>query len=594
MHVIATAGHVDHGKSTLVRALTGMEPDRWAEERRRGMTIDLGFAWTALPSGAEIAFVDVPGHQRFVPTMLAGVGPVPAVLFVVAADEMWARQSDEHLAALTALRVRHGVLAVTRSDLADPARATAEAVRRIRSSPLGDIEAVPVSGVTGVGLKQLRAALDRMVAEIPAPRANKRVRLWVDRAFTIRGSGTVVTGTLASGTIHRGDELQVAPRGHPVRVRAVQTLMRPVEQESAVARVAVNLRGMDVSEVHRGDAVVSIGGWRNTCCADVRIDALDVATRLPRELVLHIGSAAVSVAVRRLGADTARLTLAAALPLQPGDRGLLRNPGEKHIVSGVVFLDVAPEPLLRRGAAAARALSLTDMTGSIEPADEVRRRGAVQRGEFAKWGVVLHPAAVPAGAIAVGDWLVSAARWAQWVDQLTAAVDDHALHHPLRGGMSEEAARHAVGILDAQLFRAVVAGSPTLESQAGVVRRVGVMPSFTPSARAAMDEVRSRLRHQPYDAPRGTDLDRLGLTEPVLTAAARHGLLLALGSGIYLLPDVEAMALPLLGALPQPFSLAEARDALGARRRIVVALLEHLDARGLTRRAGAAGRIVVT
>src|SRR5688500_10090407 len=198
MDVIATAGHVDHGKSTLVRALTGMEPDRWAEERRRGMTIDLGYAWTALPSGAVIAFVDVPGHARFIGNMLAGLGPAPAVLVVVAADEGWRRQSGEHLAAVDALGLRHGLLAVTRSDLADPGPATREALAHLRRSSLGEVEAVSVSGVTGLGVEELRAALDRLVARLPDPQVAGPVRLWVDRAFTVRGSGTVVTGTLGA------------------------------------------------------------------------------------------------------------------------------------------------------------------------------------------------------------------------------------------------------------------------------------------------------------------------------------------------------------------------------------------------------------
>ncbi len=196
MQVIATAGHVDHGKSALVRALTGTDPDRWAEERRRGLSIDLGFAWLTLPSGERLAFVDVPGHERFVPNMLAGIGPVPAVLFVVAADEGWMPQSAEHLAALDALGVRHGLLAVTRADLADPGPAAAEAARRIAVTSLGPVECVAVSAVTGEGLPGLIAALDRLAAELPAPDPAAPVRLWVDRAFTVTGSGTVVTGTL--------------------------------------------------------------------------------------------------------------------------------------------------------------------------------------------------------------------------------------------------------------------------------------------------------------------------------------------------------------------------------------------------------------
>src|SRR5690349_18475281 len=187
MHVIATAGHVDHGKSTLIRALTGMEPDRWAEERRRGLTIDLGFAWTSLPSGATVAFVDVPGHQRFVTNMLAGIGSVPAALFVVAADDGWMPQSAEHLAALDALGVEHGLVAITRSDLADPGPAAARARAEVAATSLGPVPAVAVSGTTGAGLDNLRAALDDLVSRLPRPDVSAPVRLWIDRAFTIRG-----------------------------------------------------------------------------------------------------------------------------------------------------------------------------------------------------------------------------------------------------------------------------------------------------------------------------------------------------------------------------------------------------------------------
>jgi len=216
VQVIATAGHVDHGKSTLVRALTGMEPDRWEAERRRGMTIDLGFAWLTLPSGERLAFVDVPGHERFVPNMLAGVGPVPAVMFVVAADEGWMPQSAEHLAAVDALGIGRGLLVVTRADLADPGPALREAAARIRGSSLGQVDGLAVSGVTGQGMPELRAALAALAGRLPAADPGAPVRLWADRAFSIRGSGTVVTGTLPAGTIAAGDELHAAPSMRPV------------------------------------------------------------------------------------------------------------------------------------------------------------------------------------------------------------------------------------------------------------------------------------------------------------------------------------------------------------------------------------------
>ena len=255
MHVIATAGHVDHGKSTLVRALTGIEPDRWAEERRRGMTIDLGYAWTTLASGADVAFVDVPGHQRFIGNMLAGLGPAPAVVLVVAADEGWRPQSAEHLAAVDALGISRGLVVVTRSDLADPGPAVAEALAQVARTSLAGSTALAVSARTGQGLDALRAALDDLVASLPAPDRDARMRLWVDRSFSVRGSGTVVTGTLGAGTIRVGDELVVHRTdgtSQSVGVRGLQSLGRARDEVSAVARVAVNLRGIGVDDVARG------------------------------------------------------------------------------------------------------------------------------------------------------------------------------------------------------------------------------------------------------------------------------------------------------------------------------------------------------
>src|SRR4051812_6017135 len=310
MYVVATAGHVDHGKSTLVRALTGMEPDRWAEERRRGMTIDLGFAWTTLPSGASLAFVDVPGHERFVGNMLAGVGPVPAALLVVAADEGWMPQSAEHVAALDALGVRHGLLVITRADLADPGPALAQARAELAPTTLAGVPDLAVSAVTGAGLPELRHALDDLATRLPAAVPDAPVRLWVDRSFTIKGSGTVVTGTLHAGTLHVGDDLDLA--GTRVHVRGLHTLGTPATSVTAVARVAVNLRGVPKDRIARGAALLTPDRFRPTDVIDVRLLG-DPVQALPETAMLHVGSAAVAVRVRPLGPDTARLRLGAAL-----------------------------------------------------------------------------------------------------------------------------------------------------------------------------------------------------------------------------------------------------------------------------------------
>lgn len=584
MHVVATAGHVDHGKSTLVRVLTGMEPDRWAEERRRGMTLDLGFAWTTLPSAAAVAFVDVPGHERFVPTMLAGVGPVPAVLLVVAADAGWMPQSAEHLDAVHALGVRHGLLAVTRSDLADPAAATERALAEIAATSLGAVEAVAVSGTTGAGLDALRAALDRLLAALPAPDAGAPVRLWVDRAFTIRGSGTVVTGTLGAGTLRTGDELELVPGGRRVAVRGLQSLGEPVEVAHGTARVAVNLRGVAVDEVSRGVALVAPGGWFSTSTVDVRVSGA-AAGELPAELVLHVGSAAVPVRVRPLGTDALRVSASRPLPLHVGDRMLLRDPGRHSIAAGLRVLDVDPPALRRRGAAADRAAVLSTMDGRPDGAGELRRRGAVRTGRLRAMGV---PVPAAAGA---GDWLVDPGQAERWRATLAREVAAHATAHPLEHGLPVQAARHRLGLPDVRLLGALVAGPADADAAAAsrLVLRDGRVvaagePEVPGEVRAAVDAVRTDLAAAPYAAPEANRLAELGLGRRELAAAVRAGALLRVADGIYLLPGADAGAAAVLAGLPQPFTLSEARRALGTTRRVAVPLLELLDGRGLTQR----------
>ncbi|POX76574.1 GTP-binding protein, partial [Mycobacterium kansasii] len=400
MFVIATAGHVDHGKSTLVHRLTGMWPDRLAEEQRRGLTIDLGFAWTDV-DGRRLAFVDVPGHERFVPTMLAGVGPVPAVMFVVAATEGWMPQSDEHLAALDALRVRHVLVVVSKADLADPAPAIAQVRQRLAGAPV----------VLGTDLDQVRSGLLTLVQRLPQPDRDGDVRLWVDRCFTVRGAGTVVTGTLSAGTIRVGDELEHA--GRRVTVRGLQSLGRAVDEVAAVARVALNLRGVDRRQLARGDTVRTPGAWLDTAEIDV---ALWSAGPLHRQLVLHIGSAAVPVQVRALGTAGARLRLAGPLPLRVGDVGLLRDPGEHRIAAGIEVLDVRPPELRRRGAARARGEELA--TGRVRPPDcapaaQLRAMGLRATGHR------------------VGDWVVDPQWWAGRRELAVMTVQRWAAEHDI-------------------------------------------------------------------------------------------------------------------------------------------------------------------
>ncbi|MGZ4600645.1 MAG: selenocysteine-specific translation elongation factor [Oryzihumus sp.] len=588
MHVVATAGHVDHGKSTLVRALTGMEPDRWAEERRRGMTIDLGYAWTALPGGAMLAFVDVPGHERFIGNMLAGLGPAPAVMFVVAADEGWRRQSTEHLAAVDALGLRDGLLVVTRSDLADPRPATEEARDRLSRSSLGAVEAVAVSGATGAGVPMLRDALQRVADRLPTPDPTARVRLWVDRSFTVRGSGTVVTGTLPAGTVNVGDELELA--GRRVRVRGLQSLGEAQDHVEAVARVAVNLRSVAREDVGRGQALLTPGSWRQTDVVDARLPSDPAA--LPAHLVLHVGTASVPARLRGLGGDTVRLSLARPLPLVAGDRAILRDPGRHAVAAGVVVLDVDPPSLRRRGAARERALELVDSAAGPDLAAEVRRRGAVPESDLTGLGLgaVVEQESLAPGVHRRGAWLVDDDAWQTWARRLGTVVDEWAKVHPLDPAVPTEVARREAALPDVSLVPGL-ADAAGVQLRGGRLSRPGVVPSLGP-AEPGLQELEQRLRTDPFAAPERPDLEELGLGTRQLAAADRAGRLLRLSEDVVLLPDGPARAMRVLAALPQPFTLSEARVALGTTRRVAVPLLEHCDSRGWTVRVDSSHRRV--
>ena len=559
MFVIATAGHVDHGKSTLVQRLTGMWPDRLAEEQRRGLTIDLGFAWTEI-DGRQFAFVDVPGHERFVANMLAGAGPVPAVMFVVAATEGWMPQSEEHLAALHALGVGHVLVVISKADLDDPSIAIEQVRQRIVDAPV----------VVGTDLNKVRAELVSLVDGLPPPDRDADVRLWVDRSFSVRGAGTVVTGTLAAGTIRVGDELEHA--GRRVTVRGLQSLGRDQTEVGAVARVAVNLRGIDRQHIGRGDAVRTPGAWLDSEEIDV---ALRAAGKLHRELVLHVGSAAVPVHVRPLGTVGARLRLARPLPLRVGDVGLLRDPGEHRIAAGIEVLDVRPPQLRRRGAARARADELA--TGRVRPpvcmrANELRAMGFAPTGQL------------------VGDWVVDRQWWAERRQQVMTAVQRWVTEHDVAAGMPLETLRRQAGLPAVELVSTLLDGTG-LEVADGLVRQPNTgLPSRVDKAVRTLE---AWLGAEPFRAPEADELKELKLGNQELAAAVRTGRLTRIAEGVVLGPDVFDRAAEVLKTLPEPFTVSDARRALGTSRRVAVPLLEQLDARRITRRSDDGTRTVV-
>ena len=594
MQVIATAGHVDHGKSTLIRALTGIEPDRLAEEKRRGLTIDLGFAWTALPSGREVSFVDVPGHERFLGNMLAGLGPAPIVCFVIAADEGWQAQSGDHRDAIAALGIDQGLIVITRMDLAPDRveQVIAEARSELAGTGLAGAPAVGISAVAGQGLDELRTLLDAAVGSAREPSTAQRVRLWVDRAFSISGAGTVVTGTLAAGTLRREDRLTLcgADRSGEVVVRGLQSRGGQVPQLGPVSRAAVNLRGVSTEEIGRGDVLLTPDTWELTHLLDVRRSTGTSLEDAPQQLVAHIGTAAVGARVRPLGPDHARLTLDRPLPLQLGDHLVLRSSGSHSVRNGVQALDLDPPFLERRGDGARQRAVLEQMPLGGDLALEVRRRGAVRASLLLRYGMTL-PVPLPETVHRHGDWLVDAEARTGWAEQLGERVAQQRRTDPLTAGLPRRAAIDALALPDEALLDLVVAAAGLVQHEGRV--RDAESGQDLGAAEAGVRTLEERLARSPFAAPEADDLAALGLGPRELAAAAAQGRLLRLPDEVILLPAAPALAMRALAALPQPFTTSEARQALATTRRVAIPLLEHLDSRGWTRRPDPGHREVV-
>ncbi len=558
MRVVATAGHGDPGTSTLVLALTGTDPDRFEEEKRRGLTIDLGFAHTTLPSGAGVSFVDVPGHVRFLRNMLAGVGGVDACMFVVAATEGWKPQSEEHLRILEMLGIRHGVIVLTKRDLVDAESlgiAELDVSDHVAGTFLAGAPILAVAAPSGDGLDELRAALEDLVAHTPPAAERGRARRWVDRVFAAKGSGTVVTGTLTDGTIHRDEQLVVEPGARATRVRGIQTLGAAVDVIEPGNRVALNLSGVSQDELHRGDCVVAPGRWRTSD----RFDAtLDVLPSLGHEVsrrgayVAYIGSRELPVRLRLLGADSlapgqrasVRVFLPVPLPILPGDRYVLRESGRDETVGGGELLDIAPVTKASHAAP----------DGTVERA--IAERGWVDVAELELLtGVAVEPA--------VGHWATTPALLDATRQRLQDVIES-AGEHGVDTATLAEHERAVVATLDGVVVesgraRPAASGDPYADHPlAASIRAGGMSPEAPPPSERAT--VRELIR-------RGVLVERDGV---LFHADA--------------VDEAAALAARLLRDDPAGFTVATYREQAGVSRKYALPLLAELDARGVTRR----------
>ena len=544
---VGTAGHIDHGKTWLVRALTGKDTDRLPEEQRRGISIDLGYAPLELPDGRALSVVDVPGHERFVRTMVAGATGIDLFLLVVDAGEGARPQTHEHLAILRLLGVEHGVVAVTKVDAAD-AEIVELALEEVAELVPG-AEVVPVSARTGEGLDELRAALARAAGHVERVRTERPTRLWVDRSFSLHGFGTVVTGTLWSGSIGAGDELRVEPAGRSVRVRSVQVHDRDVERAEAGQRVAVSLPGVERRHVRRGDALVAPGAYPSSYRLDVVLEELEsIATDI--RLQVHLGTAHTAARVVRVGERFAQLRLAAPFVAARGDRVILRA---ETTVGGGTVLD--PAPPRHRDEARMELLERGDVAATISAPVLVDSLTHVLDGD-------------PEGVMRAGPWVFSAEWLAELEHELGARLAEA---DPLDPGVAPPSEPWAADVVP--LLRLERRGSKLY------------LPGAVASLGARSEEAAALETQLAAAGARATKVEDDELAR-FLEAAGR---LVRLGDGYAIGADAYEVAKDVLIAecrAADGITLARFRDLAGTGRRDAQLLLERFDQDGVTRRVG--------
>jgi len=615
--VIGTAGHIDHGKTALVKALTGVDTDRWEEEKRRGITIDLGFAPLPLGDDVQASVVDVPGHEGFVRNMLAGATGIDVALLVIAADEGIMPQTEEHLAIVELLGVRRGIPVITKRDLVDAEwleLVQGEVAARLAASRVRWERAVAVSALTGEGLDELRGALGRVAADLVERPAADLFRLPIDRVFAVAGAGTVVTGSTWSGGVAVGESVRLLPLGRDVRVRSIEVHGESAARAVPGRRTALALVGVDKSELARGDVAVTGPGWHATGMLDAAVELLRGAHKplASRTRVrVHLGTAEVLARVvqtRAIGpgeTGPARLVLETPLVARGGDRFVLRSFSPVTTIGGGVVLDPFPPQRTRLR----RRRIVPDQTPALRLEALVVEAGltgvatdtlAVRLG-VAPRRVTTVIAEVGDGLLALAEMLVASAAVTAQAARLAEVLRRHHKEHPLDPGMSLQALRATVGggaasspppaaVVDAVLEQGV--RGRKLEVVESVARVPGWRPAFDARASGARDQVARRVAEAKWQVPTVAELERELPNAPVravLAHLAREGVVEQMDQERYAAAPalaefravLEATLTELGSATP-----AELRDRLGLTRKYLIPLLEWADRRGVTRRAG--------
>ncbi len=614
MFVVGTAGHVDHGKSTLVETLTGIDPDRLAEEKERGLTIDLGFAWLRLPDGNEVSIVDVPGHERFVNNMLAGVGGIDLALLVVAADESVMPQTREHLAILDLLRIPRGVVALTKKDLVDDEwleLVEADVQDAIDGTTLAGAPILPVSAYTGEGLPELVAAIESALRGVPAKRDLARPRLPIDRAFTITGFGTVVTGTLIDGHLSVGQEAELAIAGRRTRVRGLQTHKKSAERAEPGTRVAANLIGVARGDVFRGETLAAPGWLRPTTACDVRLRVLEDAPNPLRHnmsVTVHTGSSETVARLRFFEDDSAQpgetawaqLRLESPIAAAKGDYFVIRS--NMATLGGGNIVDThAPRPR-RRHAPTIERLKIMErgdesevLLKTVEGMEPAEFRAVVNRASMSADAAkktledMLADSRIVVlggGGIRQSSRIYTAGGWRNVENRARAALSEYHAQFPLRAGAPKEELRSRLRMAP-QIFSdslALLKSAGAVSESGSLVRLPEHAPALSESQRETADKYLARLDSNPFSPPTDFAID----AEIVALLHDRREVVKVSDAVVFSASAYDEMTERIAAYLDERGEIAvgDARDMFGASRKYALALMDHLDRVGITRRVG--------
>ena len=621
MFVIGTAGHVDHGKSTLVKALTGIDPDRLREEKERQMTIDLGFAWLTTPSGKEVGIVDVPGHRDFIDNMLAGAGGIDAVLFIIAADEGIMPQSREHLSILELLEIKQGLVVLTKVDLV-PDEEWLELVKTdiekfatgtfLQKSPI-----IEVSSVTGKGIERLLDLIDDMLDKCEPKKDNHRPRLPVDRVFSLKGFGTVVTGTLLDGQFLIGQQVEILPQKVEARIRGIQFHKKKMEVATAGSRTALNLTGLDVNEIMRGNVVAQIGTYIPTRRINVRFSMLkDIKTTLKHDdnVKIYCGTNQTSARVRVIGKDVIlpgekgylQLELIDEIAVAKGDHYILRKPSPGETLGGGVILDEYPEKRIKRFLKQSLDHFQLLEEGSIKElmlANLQKPNPITLQSLSEKIGISIEKlkeeiAGSPELEILEiqkekfhnNSFITTRDNWEKLSDSIVALIKDFQNNYPLRQGISKDALRRALEI-QPKLFGICIdllINLNLISEQGDVIFLFGRKPEFDSDSKKLVNQIFLRIENSPYSPPPLAELKN-EFGEEIIKALISMGYLIQTSEDIvFRRQDYDEMLIKLTKYFEsnKEIALSQFRDMFQTSRKYALSLLEDLDKKGITIREG--------